>query len=275
MAQAQRLQDLESGLDLLHRVGRQRDPDCVADSGPEQRANADGGFHRAAAQAPGLGNAEMQRVIAGLGQAVIGGDRQENVGGLNADLEFPEVVVFQNPRMVQAAFDHSLWAGLAVTLQQLFLQRAGIDADTHGTAMVACRLDHLAHPLRLADIAGIDAQAGRARLRRFNGALVVEMDVGDDRHRDIVDDRLQRRGRCLVGARDSHDIGPGLLQRVDLADRRLRVVGRRIGHGLHRDRCIAADGHVANHDAAGFPPLNFPIGPNAHLNRFQNILYQR
>ena len=168
--------------DLLHGLGRQRDADRVADAGPQQRAQADRRLHRAGAQAAGLGDAEMQRVVAGLGQLLVGGDREEDVGRLHADLELVEVVVLQDARVVERALDHRLGAGLAVFLQQVLLQRAGIDADAHRAAVVLGRLDHLAHPLGAADIAGIDAQAGGAGLGRLDGALVVEMDVGDDRH---------------------------------------------------------------------------------------------
>ena len=129
-----------------------------------------------------LGDAEMQRVVAGVGELLIGGDREEDVGRLHADLEFVEVVVLQDACVVERAFDHRLRAGLAVFLEQVLLQRAGVDADAHRAAVVLGGLHHLAHALGAADVAGIDAQAGRARLGRLDGALVVEMDVGDDRH---------------------------------------------------------------------------------------------
>ena len=126
---------VEADLDLLHRIGGERDADRVADAGPEQRAHADGRFDRAAAHAARLGDAEMQRIVAGIGQPLIGGDGEEDVGGLDADLELEEVVVLQDAGMVERALDHRLRAGLAVFLQQIALQAAGIDADAHGAAM--------------------------------------------------------------------------------------------------------------------------------------------
>jgi hypothetical protein len=41
----------------------------------------DRGFDGAAAQGSGLGDAEMERVVAGLGELLIGGDREKHVGG--------------------------------------------------------------------------------------------------------------------------------------------------------------------------------------------------
>ena len=125
----------------------------------------------------------MQRVVAGFGQPLIGGDGEEHVGRLARDLELEEIVVLEDLGVVERALDHRLRAGLAVFLQKIAFERAGVDADPHRAAVVLGRLDDLAHPLGRADIAGIDAQAGGAALGRLDRALVVEMDVGDDRHR--------------------------------------------------------------------------------------------
>jgi len=59
--------------------------------------------------------------------------------------------------MVERGFDHRLGAGLAVTLQEFLLQRAGVDADADRAIVVLGGLHHLAHALGRADIAGIDA----------------------------------------------------------------------------------------------------------------------
>src|SRR5215207_4934552 len=60
VADAEALQNLEAGADLLLGLGRERDADGVADAGPEQRADADGAPDGAGAQRPGLGDAEME-----------------------------------------------------------------------------------------------------------------------------------------------------------------------------------------------------------------------
>ena len=54
LAHAQRLQDLESGLHFLDRVGGQRDPHRVADTVHQQRAHADGALDRAGERRSGL-----------------------------------------------------------------------------------------------------------------------------------------------------------------------------------------------------------------------------
>ena len=71
-------------------------------------------------------------------------------------------------------------------------------------------------------------------------------------------------GGVLVGAGDAHDVGAGLLEALDLGDRRLDVVGQRVGHRLHGDRRIAADGDLADEDLPTLATVNVPIGPDAH-----------
>ena len=262
MAQTQRLEDVEADAHLLYRIGRQRDPDRIADSGPQQRTDADRRLHRARDHAARLGDAQVKRIVAGLREALIGGGGKKDVGRLHRYLELAEIVVFQQPRVIERAFHHRFGTRLAVALQQFGLEASGVDADTHRAAMVLGRLHHLAHARRRADIAGIDAQARRACFGRLNGAAVVEMDIGDDRHADGADDRLQRLGRVLVRHRDAHDIGARLLQCPDLPDRRRRVGGDRVGHRLDADRRVAADLDGADPDLAADAARDLAVRPD-------------
>jgi hypothetical protein len=180
-------------------------------------------------------------------------------------LNSKEVVVLEDAGVVERAFHHRLGAGLAVFLQQVALQRAGIDADAHRAAVILGGLDHFAHPLGRADIAGIDAQAGGAGLGGLDGALVVEMDVGDDRHLHLFDDRFSAAVDSSSGQDTRTMSAPASSQRADLRDRRRDVAGQRVGHRLHGDRRVAADRHIADHDLAALAPMNVAIGADAHV----------
>ena len=74
-AQAQRLQDLHGDLHLLAAVAtgrrRQRDADGVADALVEQDGQAGRRGHRALHAHAGLGEAEVQRVVAATGQLAV------------------------------------------------------------------------------------------------------------------------------------------------------------------------------------------------------------
>ncbi len=88
-----------------------------------------------------------------LGELLVGGDREEHVAGLHRDLVVAEAVVLEDPDMVERAFDQRLGARLAVFLEQVLLEAAGIDPDADRAAVGARRGDHFADPLFRADVA--------------------------------------------------------------------------------------------------------------------------
>jgi hypothetical protein len=202
----------------------------------------------------------MKGIVAGFGKLLISGDREKHVRGLARNLELEEIVVFEDLRMVQGALDHGLGAGLAVALQQVAFERAGIDADPHRAAMVLGRLDHLANALGRTDIAGVYAQASGAALRGLDCALVVEVDVGHDRHLHLRHDLLQGESGIAIGAGYAHDIGAGALERLDLFYGRADVARHGIGHRLHRDRRIASDRDISDMNLAAGAAMDVAIG---------------
>src|SRR3546814_12133694 len=105
--------------------------------------------------------------------------------------------------MVERAFHHRLGTGFAVFLQEVLFPRTGIDADTHGAAMILGRLPDFTHAVGAADIRRLDAQAGGARLGGVDGALVVKLAVGYDRHRNMADDFLWHLSLIFRRARNA------------------------------------------------------------------------
>ncbi len=263
-AHAHALEDLVTDADFLFGLGRERHADRVADPRPDQAADADRGFDRAADQAARFGNAEVERAIDRACQLVIGGDREEQVARLDRDLVFAKVVILEQPDMVERTFDERLGAGFAVFFEQVAFEAAGVDADADRAAIGLGGVDDFADALVRTDIAGVDAQARGAGVGGFQGALVMEMNVGDDRHARRADDLLQCSGAVLVGARDADDVGARFLAAADLVDRRPGVAGRRVGHRLDADRRIAADGDIADHDLARDAPFDIAPGADGH-----------
>src|SRR3546814_11329620 len=94
-------------------------------------------------------------------------------------------------------------------------EAARVDADADRAAIGLRRAHDLRHARFGPDVARIDPEAGSARVGRFQRALVVEMDVGDDRHGRRADDLLQRGGGILIGAGYADDVGPRLLAAAD------------------------------------------------------------
>ena len=101
-------------------------------------------------------------------------------------------MVFKNPNMPKGRINHRFRARLAILLQKIFFKRTGIHAYADGTVIIFCRLDNFTDALGRADVAGIDAQTGRSRHRRFNSAFIMEVNIRHDRHRDLFNDFLQR-----------------------------------------------------------------------------------
>ena len=87
--------------------------------------------------------------------------------------------------------------------------------------------------LGLADVAGVEAQAGHAGLEGGQGQLVLEVDVGHDRHRRAGHDAGQALGRLRLVAGAAHDVGAGAGQGVDLGQRALDVGRLGDRHRLH------------------------------------------
>ena len=96
--------------------------------------------------------------------------------------------------MIERAFDQGFRTGLAIFLEQVFFETAGIHADPDRAAIGLGRRNHFLHPRFAADIAGIDPQAGGAAIGRFERALIVEMDIGNDRHLGRARNLLECRG---------------------------------------------------------------------------------
>src|SRR5690606_40049294 len=106
MAKTERLQYLEACADFFDRIGGKGDPQGIADPRPEQHAQANRRLYHAAAQAARLGDTDVQRRVGCLSQPLVGRDGQEDIGGLDRNLELVKVLVLQVLDVVERALDH-------------------------------------------------------------------------------------------------------------------------------------------------------------------------
>ena len=224
--QAQRPQDLPRDLDLLDRVGGQRDAERVADPVGQQRADPDGALDRAGERRPGLGDAEVQRVGHLLGQPPVGLDHHRHRRRLDRDLELAVVRAAPAaapprapPRPARPpgslVANWRRWSGSEPELAPI---RIGVD----GLLRPA---DDLLDLVVAADVAGVDAHGGDAGVHRPQRQRGVEVDVRDHRQRRAGDDRRQRIGVRAAGHGHPDEVAPRLVQPPDLPERRLDVVG--------------------------------------------------
>ena len=79
--------------------------------------------------------------------------------------------------MAHGALHQGFRRGMAVFLQELFVQAAAVDPDPDGNVLALAHLHHRLHPVFPANVAGVDADLRRAAFRCGNGQLVVKMNV--------------------------------------------------------------------------------------------------
>ena len=167
----------------------------------------------------------MQGAVDGIGQAHIGGNREENVRCLHRDFKFVEIMVLQQLDMVKRAFNQRLRARLAIFFEQVFFQAACVHADPDRAAIGFGGVDNFLHTFGRTDIAGVDPQACRARVRRLQRAFVMKMNVGDDGYIGRTDNLFQRRRALHIGAGYANDIDACILTPADLVDRGRSIAG--------------------------------------------------
>ena len=201
-AEAQRLEHLLRDLDLLRSVAsglrREADPDRVADPSLEQERQAGRRGDDALGAHAGLGQAEVQRVVAPIRQPGVDLDQVLDAGhlGRQDDAIVPEPRLLGEPGRAQRRLDHRLDHHLAAVLrigqgrvrihhlgQQLLVERPPVDADADRDVVGDRDLDDLREllvaPLR-ADVAGVDPVLGEGRgglgvLREQQMPVVVEV----------------------------------------------------------------------------------------------------
>ena len=117
------------GLRLLHRVGGERVADGVADALGEQRADARGRLHETRRRRAGLGDAEVQRVVDGLGQQPVRVDHQRDVRRLHRDLDLVEADLVEVGELALRRLDEGLRRRAAVPLEDLRVEAARVHAD--------------------------------------------------------------------------------------------------------------------------------------------------
>ena len=101
--------------------------------------------------------------------------------------------------VAQRRLDHG-FGRVAERLLEIGRERAHVDADANRNFARFGGGDHFGDFLGIANVARVQAQLRNARFDRRQRHLMIEMNVGDDRHRRTMHDRRQSRrvGRILA-----------------------------------------------------------------------------
>ncbi len=126
-----------------------------------------------------------------------------------------------------------------------FDDAAFVDADADGGLVGFAGGDNLFDLLAIVDVAGVEADFGDAGVDGFEGALVMEMDIGDEGDGALTDDFWEGVGVGFGGYCQADDFAAFLGEVVDLGEAGVDVVGVDVGHALDDD-----GGAVANYEVA-------------------------
>ena len=198
----------------------------------------------------------MQRIVALLGGQAVGLDHRLHIGGLDRDGDLVVVILFNQRDVVQRAVHHRLRGGVAVLCQDVLFQAAGVDPHADGDIVLLAALHHLAHPVLVADVAGVDAHLVHPGRHRFQRQPVVEVDIRHNRHTYRLLEVLDQRHRLQIGDGRADDLAARRLQTLCLLDACRKVLGRRVEHRLDGDRRAAAHLHLADQNLSGFLSLS-------------------
>lgn len=158
--------------------------------------------------------------------------------------------------MAHGRFQQRFRRRFAVLFLQIFLQRAAVDADANRDVLVAGAVHHRANARFVTDVARVDAQAVYAVFGNLQRDAIIEMDIGDQRHVDLLLDQLERLGGVHGRNRNADDVDAHALQRFDLINRCFNIGGTGVGHRLHGNRRAITNRHLADVNACRFSTVD-------------------
>ncbi len=244
--QPQGAQKLPGHVHLLHRVGSEREAHGVAYPLPQQRSHRHAVLYRPLPEGARLGDAHMERVVGQLAREhAVGlygnGDRMR----LCREHDVAKATVLEVPHERLARGDELLRQRKVAALRDVWVERAGVNANPNGDARLSGSVDYGVHAVHRTDVARVHPQRRRAALCRGNGEQVIEVDVSHHGQLAPRADGLESLQRVLVGDRHAHDLATRVLQATNLPKRGGGVGGARGAHGLHAHRRATANRHTA------------------------------
>ena len=194
----------------------------------------------------------MQRVIRLLADQLVRAGAHQDVGGLDGDDEVIVAHILDEVDLIKRRLHDALGGDVSAVLRdQVLLEGAGVHADTDRDIPLLRAVHDGPDLLVRADVARVDTDLIRAVFHRFDGHTVVEMDVGNERNRNLLFDLTDRHGGLMGRHGAADDLTAGLLEAVNLRDGRRDILRLRVAHGLDRDRVLPADLYISDGNHTG------------------------
>ncbi len=159
--------------------------------------------------------------------------------------------------MAQTAFHHARRCNAFIFFNNIFFQRAWIDADTDGDIIILGTVHYRFYLFRTADISGIQPKSICSCFGGCNRKSIIEMNVCNQRNINLLFNRRHRRGRFFIRHGDTHNFTSGILQAHDLGNCSGDILGRCVGHRLYCNGCRSTNFYIPDADLTGFFTLDF------------------
>jgi len=144
LAERTRLEDLFADSDLVNRIGRKRYPDRGRRSRSAKWRRFQPRIYRPGFERAGLGDPYVERIVTSLTEEMIGPEGSIRGSRFDRDDDIVEVHLFKHSRLAQRRLDKRAGIVVAVLFEQVFRQRAGVDADPDRNTLVLSRLGNFA-----------------------------------------------------------------------------------------------------------------------------------
>jgi hypothetical protein len=273
-AEAEDVEKFQTIFDFVDGVVGVADADGVADAGAEEMAQGDDGADGAGFLGAGVSHAKVQGVVEAFADFFVGVDHKRGLNAFGTDDDVVEVLFFEDFEIFFELGDHDGQEVAVLVVREdtaqflhafllvfAFDDGAFIDADADGDFFGFAGLDDVDDLGAVVDVAGVKADLVNAGFDGFEGALEMEMDVGDDGDGDAGEDFLESLSVLFLGDGDADNVSAGGGEFMDFGDAFIdvpRVAGR---HGLDGDGSVAPDAYkavcfVANDHFSRFPSGN-------------------
>ncbi len=254
LPQAEAIQHLQGVLDFVNVIGGVADAHRVADAVGQQRPQRDDAADSAGFFRPGVGDAQVQRIVEPLGNFRVHVDHHARVHRLGAEAKIVKIALGKDVQVFFKFGDHQRnqmpVAMVAEELPELLHSSlfvlalddgAFVDADAYGDAGVLARIDDTVDLITVGDVAGVKSDLVYAGFDCLERPLIVEVDVGDDGDDGLAKNLLQGGGVLALRDGDADDIRSRGGEPIDFRYTGVDVVGVAGRHGLDGNRGIAAD----------------------------------
>ena len=135
-------------------------------------------------------DAEVEGVVEALSDGAVDVDGASRVVALGGEDELVEMPVFEDADVVGEFLYHerdevAVLLGAAAVGVASFAYASFVDADADGGAVGVAGVNDAFDLFSVVDVSGVEAYFVGAGLDGFEGALVVEVDIGDDGDGDV------------------------------------------------------------------------------------------